>query len=302
MAVTDVNERFQDRRSNSNERGRSHVRVFDVFTDSVSDGTQVALTADDGSTSIPSIGDAHPVDTYALCRNIDAEPKESEPKKFVVTVTYNTQTNFAGINFSGSQTPQQYQSPLDEPYEITFGFNTEEEVLWEDFSTTPKEILNSAGQMFDPPVTRQILIPTMTVTRSEATFHPSKPINYVNRINSEDWTLGSAATIAKGIARCAGITGVSRNTSGVTYWRVTYEFHFKAEKWNPVKILDQGLFCKNSNGDFVPAEDDNGEAVTFPVNLDGNGFQVVPFSSPRAFYLEFNIYEEVDFNNLALFS
>jgi len=305
MSVTEVNERFQDRQSVQTERGRGHVRTYDVFTDDVTDGTAVAITADDGTTAIPSVGDAHPDDTYSLCRNVDAQPKDNEPKAFVVTVTYNTQTAFAGANLSGGISATYNDDPTTDDYELEFAFVTEEEVALEDYSDPPKSIVNSAGQMFDPPVTRNVHISTMRVTKNQSLYFPSTSVTYVDTVNTADWTLVSGVVIPARQARCHSISATSQRRGTESYWRVTYEFHFKASGWNPTGILDQGLMVRDGNGDLVAATDANDEQVPFPINLDGMGQALPPappFASVASHYEPFNLYRETNFNNLNLFA
>src|SRR5262249_3176673 len=82
------------------------------------------------------------------------------------------------------------------------------------------------------------------------------------------------------------------------YYVVTYEFEINFDGWAK-SILDQGLRVLDSGTNKQkPAVDENGQAVTSPVLLDGGGGQLDPRSTPV--YLEYVVYAEVDFAPLNL--
>lgn len=301
MAVVSVTEDFKGRTSSSDERGKTAVRVFQVVCDAFTDGTEVAINANDGTLAVPAVGSEHPDDTRKRLRSKSCDPVQDEPCVFRVVCNYDTHTKFVGIGLTGGIDPAQYENPLLLPPLVEVGYDVDQIAFEKDFADPPVSILNSAGQAFDPPPTRSEYCVRLTVQRNRLTFDLDMAAEYGDSVNSTDWHLTGDYSILARRAKCIGISARQAYTNSTGYWVVTYEFSLRLRPWNPVEILDQGLAYRDDDGELIIAKDFNGDAVTFPVNLNGSGqrlVETVSWNDPV--YLEFQGYRETDFNALNL--
>lgn len=179
------------------------------------------------------------------------------------------------------------EDPLLESPDYDWDGVTFEEVVDQDVDGLA--VVNSAGDYFDPPITRDANRSVLTVTRNESSFNPGLADLYRDVVNSDTF-----AGAAPGTVKCSSIKGKwvpFPDLFAGGYWQVTYVFHFKREGWNRV-ILDQG-FRKLDGTTRKPILID-GEPASSPVLLNGLGDELTPGNPPE--FLEFEVYESAAFS------
>jgi len=220
--------------------------------DSRSDGAAAARVA----TGVPAVGDTWTdakgtnEDTAVRAMRVDPIPRE-DGKTFDVVVDYDTRPIGVYSTFRDWSAPQDFADPTARPPEIHYGFRREVIPIARalDYMTPPPPfphdiaVVNSAGEPFDPPITREISRPILRIVRNEwdpgvsggIGYDNAIAMAYVDTINSDDF-IGALPKQVK----MAGITADRHFESGMLYWRVTYELHFRQETWD-VQVLDQGM-------------------------------------------------------------
>lgn len=180
----------------------------------------------------------------------------------------------------------QPENPLDEPPEVDGEGAQFEEIADQDRDGNP--IVNSAGDPFDPPLTKDDSRPVVRVVRNEPTFSLALAYQYRDKVNGQAW-LGAEPRTVK--AAPVKFRRLFHPTCGF-YFQVAYEFAFNPKGWTR-RPLDAGLRQK-VDGAFEPIKD-KGEPVSAPVPLDGAGQALAADAEPQ--YLEFEVYEEIDFSS-----
>jgi len=270
MAVTKVTENWKSRTVDENETSLTPVREFDVDFDNADSPISrplLARTATDGTTTVPGMWSLHPYNSWLYVKSVHVEPGEG-PFAYHVTVTYGSVTD------PYSSTGHEPVHPLLEPPEISYSFVTVTEPV--DIDITGAPITNSAGELFDPPITREFHDLVLRIVRNEAGFNALLAAEYKGAVNSDVWYGFAAETI-----RCVVFDGVQRRVAGLIYWRVTYELHIRWDGWRK-RVMDAGYIELNVAGDDyqkIKIEDPDTkikEAVTSPWPLDGAGRALTP--------------------------
>jgi hypothetical protein len=136
-------------------------------------------------------------------------------------------------------------------------------------------ILNSAGDPFDPPINKFITYGMLRVRRAEPFFDVQKAIKYMNRVNSDSFTVAGAGGLLPGQAYCNLIAPGNEYTLATPYVWVIYKFTFKPGT-DPFQShpVDQGLWGWWDDGGTKKRGricDPSGNMVDFPVRLNGAG-------------------------------
>jgi len=136
------------------------------------------------------------------------------------------------------------------------------EVPFERDVRTGKQITNSAGQKFNPPVTYRKAITVYTLSRTEFINPILKSRVYRNAVNSDAWYGADPGTVL--------MDSISPGKEKDSYWEVSYKFKYNPDGWQ-IYILDTGTMQKDSAGSLSAILDKEQVAVQEPVKLDGNG-------------------------------
>ncbi len=287
MSIVAVNELFEGREAQENEKGqRFYTRVFQVVTDDPNDGPLTAARA----TGVPRRGALYSagneVDLAARVRRITPSQNPESPRLWEIRIEYDTVRE------------EQDENPLNRPYEVNWDFAQFTRPVWRDIFGNA--ILNSARQYYDPPVEIDDSRPVLSVTRNEGGFNPGLAIEFQDAINSDTFLGFSPGTV-----KVAKIAAQSQFENNWFYWRVTYEFNFRREGWN-ISILDQGRY-ELRNGKPVPIRefDTSGVEIPFshvtdPVPLNGAGLRLPNPSPDTVIYGTYQVYRERDFSFLNL--
>lgn len=265
---------------------RKYVLAYIVKTTTTADGIMDVLA----TTGLPKVG----FNTYAyegefdlaaVCKSKKAKRMGKRGLYWLVTCEFDNQSNS-----ESEDNENEYNSPLDRPYELDWSSVVEEVALWQDFSDPPKAIVNSAGERFPEPVTGFVVFPVLTIKRWEASFAASTILAYSQHRNSAPWN-GAAA----GQVICEDIRATRVLEENALLWNVTYAFKYSPLAWyHKAKILDQGTYYLSSGDKKSFLTDDN---VPFVGNLNGSGAEA---TSGSFAFREFERHPAANFGDLNL--
>lgn len=158
-----------------------------------------------------------------------------------------------------------------------------------------KPVRNSARQRFAVPVTRDANDPVLTVVRNEEAVDPLFLKGLENTVNGTDF-MGYPAGTVRYVTH--EITS-QRDPLGNPYVQVSYQFNVNLDGWI-AKPIDQGT-VHLEDGVQEPNYTEDWKAIRQdPVFLDGAGGVLA--EDAEAVYLEFTIYEEVDYATIFNFA
>jgi hypothetical protein len=280
-----ITEDFRGRNAGVSEDFQStYTRVFKVDTDDCHVGpkaVKAALTLAIGQPyRIGTSGtDAwFEEDLGAVLKSVDLTCDSPDGRQWTVTAQYGPWT-----------TKPREESPLDEPEEVEIGGEQYERIC--DADVAGAAVTNSAGDYFDPPVTRDDSRPSLVIVRNEAYDAPDLSADYSDTVNDATF-FGQAA----GNVKCGVITRRRQwhqAVPGGFYWKTTYPFSLNRDGWNK-SILDQGL--RRLEG--TPAQRKqiavDGQLATSPVLLDGSGGVLAPGGTPV--FRSYQVYPSRDFS------
>jgi hypothetical protein len=287
MAVVSVIEQPQGEGSQDRLYQRRYTRNFKVLCNDVRDGPVVIRSATTGSPPvlrIPGIGNSYyvsatEVDRWSFVENVvcTRAEKTSAGCYWIARVEYGP--------YDASTYPA---DPIEWPIDLQWDRVEYDEICVVDINGNP--VANSAGQPFDPPITRQMSKGILRITRNEADYDPKLADLYSDCINSDTFMGRDPYTV-----KVSGIPGVIKtNPQGGYYAAVTYTFEFDKKKWKKFP-LDIGL--QELDGSTPPKLrkllDDQGQPISDPAKLDGSGHQLPSNGTPV--FLEFDVYDEVNF-------
>ena len=188
---------------------------------------------------------------------------------------------------------------------MSFSAVTQEVEIDEDVNGDPIETVNGeplAG------VTRPFTDLVITVRRNLPSFDPASISTYMNKVNSAVWYGLPAGTV-----RIMDISAQNVFAADLEYWDVSISFQVRrgygsvtdAKAWW-YRTAHQGYIIKNAAGTATaiakadPADDftDNGVTVAQPVMIDLSTGERL--AAGTGAYIEFQILETIDFNNLNL--
>lgn len=219
------------------------------------------------------------------------------------------------------------ENPLNSPPRIKWELgNTTEPV---DRDADGFAICASDGDVFDPPVTRQMGTVFLTITRFEvAPFDVARALAYQNRVNDSAMTVQGMA-VAAGQIFCHSITPTTEYTESAKHVEVAYNFELREDGFK-ARVLDQGLRgwigdAAGAGGTPTASEifDATGVQISAPVRLNGLGKPIDQFltgkgrkrliendQAPNADlestsdglvkFLKFDLYKTADFTALGL--
>lgn len=124
---------------------------------------------------------------------------------------------------------------------------------------TGQPIVNSAGQPFNPPLMRQELLLSLTVSYKQ---HTAPPIALSGTVNQAPFLGAPAGTVL-----LESVSGSKGETD--KKWSVSRKYTFKPSGW-ATYVLDTGTMERTANG-LRAILDAESHAVQEPVKLDGNG-------------------------------
>ncbi|HVW39263.1 MAG TPA: hypothetical protein VHB99_18230 [Pirellulales bacterium] len=284
MAVEFVHLLTKGRSGSADSKGVTGYSVtFQVGTNNVNDGVQVVGTAVDpvSGFSIPIPGltiyqYGNETDVSAVCETVTPHQLDESPFVWEVAAT-----------FSNVAEPGQ-ENPLDRPAEINVTSQKYEIPVIRDLAG--KGIVNTAGNPFDPPVTKDATRYVLTISKNFADYDFDLATDYADSINDLPFMGREAGTL-----KISGFSAIRRYEQQQIYWTVTWEFEYRREGWQ-ITPLNAGLYKKAlPNALQRPCLDQDGSPVTSPVPLDNQGEQIKNPTVDNVVYLAFDVYTPRNF-------
>lgn len=245
---------------------------------------------------------------------IEVAQDADNPALFICTVTWSSE------KLDPKEKDEEEDSPLDRRPRITVKTGHMKEVKHIDVKG--KEKVNTAGDLFDPPIESNASYVIITIRKNVVVF-PDWVFEFSDAVNSEDFDI-KGRTILAGHAWIASIELGEENTDGaIAYCEATIEIHVKKKRearaegedeediptpWK-TEVLNEGLIelvPKSPSGfnrvrvtvmdDSVPPASINSPG---PVPLDEDGAKLDPVTIYNAFYVVFQDHLELDFNDIS---
>lgn len=214
MSVISVAVDYAGRTGGDTSKGvRTYTARWIVRTNNALDGQTLILADQRIPRQLSYYQYGGDVDRQALVQDRRAEQDERSPLLWHVTIEYSTDA-------SGQSNTPEFSKSIDLAPKYSWGEYAEQRVLTHDVNGRP--IVNSSGEMFDPPVTVAEAYPLLRVTRAELSFNPLVIMAFKSAINNAQWGQWPAYS-----ARCTSISANQEVQEGVQFWRATYEFAFK---------------------------------------------------------------------------
>ena len=305
MAVTNTYETFEGRTGSDDSKLQvSLVRSFIVQTDDVADDVPSLF-----GTNLPALFSQHPTFERAWCIGRTASQME-DPYFWKVTCSYssNIDTVAPSSTPSAPQTPEvanqnkgaspeekaseENLNPLTRPTDIDFSTSDKEYVLDEDYSATPKAMVNGNGERFDPPIMTHRPLLNMKLEFNSATFIALDWMARVKCVNTATFSGFAARTML-----LDKVTAKRVYESGFKYWRISLEFLLDKDNWDAV-VLNHSY--REWNGtELITARDIAGNVLPNGVIILGDtgiplDHGVAPTEGNGGF-LRFRIYDDISF-------
>jgi hypothetical protein len=253
---------------------------------------------------LPRIGDKT-VDKSFYVESVDVSPMENEEGVWRASVKWTTPT----ISNTGSVDPEK---PWEAPPDVDFGLAQSQVVCSSGYEnetdTKPKiPILNSAGDLFDPPLMKVKTNLMITVSYSlQSSFNPDSVLGNIDTLNKENIVVaGFKIPALMGLLKSFSAK-TAYTPEDVMYWTVSVGIEYNPEGWT-ADILDAGLSFLKTEGSTkkkhpVMIEDEEGKKVraSEPIPLDGSGGILDVDSHPEGVYLQFKIYRASSWSSFQL--
>ena len=241
MAVIFVGEKRDGKEGSQVVGSITDRRTFIVRTDNQQDGRVTVLAA----AGLPRMFDLYQTDTdvdhasHAIRRNA------RQTSRFVweVTIEYSTEVEFES---------EEVQDFLGVPIRVAISWVKDQEVIEgsiEEVSQNPDKAplsdgaVNSAGEPFDPPVTKDVSRMVLTFHQNEPTYSILRARRYVDRINSDPWFGFGPQELKMEAIVTPGKQSVIQNDIPVQFYPIQYVIAVNLQTWNKF-ILNQGTFYR----------------------------------------------------------
>ncbi len=219
-------------------------------------------------------------------------PPEHQPLPGLDTDTVGGQPGASGEESQGAGAA--IENPLLRPAKVRFYTVKFTEVLWKNRAGDNVGIMptNSAGALFDPPLTYQSVRVGVSIARNQRKFKLSSFVQYVEKVNKNSWRGLQARQ-----ARLVDLDAEPNFENGFWFWAVQYKLEVKPDGWNPLKVVDRGTFYLDASNNEKRFTDRSGGPLTQGL-LDNKGGKR-PFGL-KPLYIDVYPYEEIDFKGLGL--
>lgn len=230
MSIYSCTELFEGRKGSFNiDHGqREYTRVFMVVTDVTGVEATTITNAVDPVTGVfvPALASAYPHDAGALLKKKELANASELYTEWIVTCNYDSK--FPSPEF-------QNQDPLSRPPKWNFGVAKYQKALVVDQLGHP--FVNSACMPFDPPYEHEESRPTIEITVAKASFSYPYITTIANALNNSTWN-----GFSPWVVRCDSVVATQQWENAITFWELKYNLTINWDGWQPVKILDQGMY------------------------------------------------------------
>lgn len=314
MAIDLFEELYQERKGTLDKSYQNtFTRSFICHTDSIEQSDIAIYDAIYAHANCPQIGDVYPGDDDTYAQSVNINPEQDNPQTWKVVVEYSSNPDATTSAANGSAPPpnvstqQQGQKPEDREANPTLR-PPDFKVTFISFPEVLREIKNSAGDPFVPPITIEKFRPIFTIGCNVSTIDAYDLATYIGKVNSATNTFvtgtGCTLTITEKTGKIKGI-GTELILEGlIQYWRLTYEIEINTTVTNNVItgwdliLRDQGFNILKANNEKVPIIR-GGAIATTPVDLDGAGLKNPDGENPV--YITFtasDVYGVIDYATL----
>jgi len=296
MPVISIKEDWERRTMEETLDERTAIRVFTVkFDEGDNPVIRLILTllASTPTLSVPQKGDHYPGDDFL---RVVKRTVKTYQGPFVYEVTCNYLHRWGGGD-------EEAEDPLIKKPEISWLSAVTNEPIDRDIEGNA--VMNSAGEAFDPPITKEFNDLVLRYVRNERNFNQRRASEYKGAISSDSF-LG----FAEGTVMCTVFDGQKiYDEKRGDYYQVTYEFQIRFDGWKR-KIFDKGFgeyLGKNEDGspDWREILDKDGHKISEPAYLNGSG-KKLPGETNLVHYLknavklEFDLYRKKPFSALKI--
>lgn len=314
MAIDLFEELYQERKGTLDKSYQNtFTRSFICHTDSIEQSDIAIYDAIYAHANCPQIGDVYPGDDDTYAQSVNINPEQDNPQTWKVVVEYSSNPDATTSAANGSAPPpnvatqQQGQKPEDREANPTLR-PPDFRVTFISFPEVLREIKNSAGDPFVPPITIEKFRPIFTIGCNVSTINAYDLATYIGKVNSATNTFvtgtGCTLTITEKTGKIKGI-GTELILEGlIQYWRLTYEIEINTTVtdnvitgWDLI-VRDQGFNILKANNEKVPIIR-GGAIATTPVDLDGAGLKNPDGENPV--YITFpasDVYGVIDYATL----
>lgn len=264
---------------------RTYEYTYRVKADEGDDVSNVLLDS-----QVPSLGASVNSDRRATVKTKNASLIDGANYIWDVTLSLDTEPIPQAALDADTE-----ENPLERPAEISWDYQSLPFIITKTVDDPPLPIQNTAGDPYDPGIEVEEGVLVLHVTRNQANFSASTMLEYGNTVNSNTF-YGAAAGKAKLLPPRA--QRVVENE--LTYWRVSYEVHFRKAGWKVVSV-NQGLQELATAGVIASkrrALGADGQNAVDPVKLKENGTRWT--DGDTVFYNQFTVYESKNFGPLKL--
>lgn len=283
---------------------KEYTVIYLVGTNDREDGPNTVMNA----FGVPKVGDLYAAgndfNNAAVVTAVNPTEGDS-PFEWEVNVTYSTDT---GDSDSPQNLQVQIDNPLNEPPEITYGFQTRRVLIpgryndplgppgskaWEQGIFLPN------GELFDPQPEMEIDEPILTINRNFQTINGAALMALANCVNSDFFQGAEPRQLKLSIPQAQKRWHKAINH----YWNVTYSMAFRWETWD-VQLLNQGSYYFSGGKPTsvwsttvrrLVKRDDDGKPLI--VNLTTNG-DINTTATPT--FTRLRVRREIQFNSLGL--
>jgi hypothetical protein len=158
-------------------------------------------------------------------------------------------------------------------------------------------IVNSAGDLFDPPNMMDDSRRIVTIQKNLAAV-PAWILDYQDAVNSDSFSV-DGFSIGVGKAKMQSVAVAPKESrNSISFYPVTFTICLQRDGWK-LEPLDCGFRFKSGNQRKVAVSDDATSPST-PVLLNGSGGVLANPTTANAVFLSFDIYKTRAFSSLPL--
>ena len=271
-----------------------------VFICSVTSGDVSGVDLS-SAVGLPRKWDAHPRDPRLTMLGMSYQQQDKAPRYIEVTCDYGLPSSESGGGGGGGGE----DSPVALRPEVTWDGTTYQKAASGSRKAVSQAaakgaisegIVNSAGEVYDPPFEFDEDYPTCHIRRAERVYSAFKILKYSGAINSDDFVIdGERIEKLKAKMGSIRIGPVEYDPRGAQYRWVEYAIVINDDTWI-IKPLDYGSYYLDTDG--VTKIPFNVKGHLTSGKLNGAGRKLLD-GDPEVF-LEFHVRREVEFQALQL--
>jgi len=256
-----------EKRTATNAAGiRTYSETYRLTSDTKSDTAYIVGS----NASLPTIGSVYSDDGYT---------------GWEVVATWTTERTMSSAD------------PADDEVKVSWTTEVYQEPVFADVNGNA--VVNSAGDYFIDPTPSRDTTHLIAKISSNHQSIPEWVLGMQNNVNDSQVTIGGLV-IAAGLARMSRLQISERQRrNDIDFYSMSFEVHLHKNGWL-LEPMDVGF--RHLGGGFrgylVQIKDDNGDEVTTPVMLDGNGVAQLNPTPSSAVFGSYQIYETSDLSTL----